>query len=655
MTTVTFQQGTGYSGTIDTSILQANPDSASGQGKTLSVDGDAGAQIQTLLAFTGIFGSGAGQIPIGATITSATLTLKTSDATKTSVTLSRMLTGWSEQSSWNSLGNGVQLNGTEAAASPDQTIAKAALGLTTFDVTSSVQAWLAGATTASDANAANMGWVFNALGTNLWAFKSSESGTVPVLTVTYTTSGTADPAQLALAGPVSQAEGTSSSSTPFVFTVNRTGDVSGSASVNYAVGGTGTAAANGNDFAGGTLPSGTITFAAGETSKTITINVAADSTNEANETFQVTLSGATGAQITGGTATGTILNDDSTGGGGTGAVLSVKVYDTSAYGTGSGNNRFGSTDPTDLAYDPTTGTFFLSDSEVDETPFFASNNLFKLTGGADLIQGYPLASGFSQEPTGLAFWVDPDTGTKRLFIADDDQARIYVVDPANPTVALRSFSTGSFGAIDPEDLSINPSNGNLFVLSENNRSIYEITQNGDVLWSVKLPDTFTTLEGMAYDAANDQFFVCFGRSTKIYVVSRSGAITDTINVLANYPNSDGKPAHPKGLELAPASDGSGKLSLWVTDYGKDQIADGRIFEIKLDRPATQTATVASSAVTTQEVVSSAVTDAFATSLDSSALGPRANFHSPTLSASLHAFQPLMPDEHSLGHAPDWLF
>jgi hypothetical protein len=139
------------------------------------------------------------------------------------------------------------------------------------------------------------------------------------------------------------------------------------------------------------------------------------------------------------------------------------------------------------------------------------------------------------------------------------------------------------------------------------------------------------------------------------VVSRSGAITDTINVLANYPNSDGKPAHPKGLELAPASDGSGKLSLWVTDYGKDQIADGRIFEIKLDRPATQTATVASSAVTTQEVVSSAVTDAFATSLDSSALGPRANFHSPTLSASLHAFQPLMPDEHSLGHAPDWLF
>ena len=55
---------------------------------------------------------------------------------------------------------------------------------------------------------------------------------------------------------------------------------------------------------------GTLTFAAGETSKTITVPILGDSAVEANETFAVTLSSASGAAIGHGSATGTILNDD---------------------------------------------------------------------------------------------------------------------------------------------------------------------------------------------------------------------------------------------------------------------------------------------------------------------------------------------------------
>jgi uncharacterized protein YjdB len=55
---------------------------------------------------------------------------------------------------------------------------------------------------------------------------------------------------------------------------------------------------------------GTLTFAPGETSKTITVRVAGDTANEANETFSVVLSNATNAGITRSTGTGTITNDD---------------------------------------------------------------------------------------------------------------------------------------------------------------------------------------------------------------------------------------------------------------------------------------------------------------------------------------------------------
>ncbi len=98
--------------------------------------------------------------------------------------------------------------------------------------------------------------------------------------------------------------------TPFNFVVNRTNNTSVATTVQFAVTGSGAAAAAANDF-GGTLPSGTINFAAGETSKSIVIDVSGDTQVESNEEFSVTLSGATGgALIDAATATGQILNDE---------------------------------------------------------------------------------------------------------------------------------------------------------------------------------------------------------------------------------------------------------------------------------------------------------------------------------------------------------
>lgn len=99
--------------------------------------------------------------------------------------------------------------------------------------------------------------------------------------------------------------------TPITFTVSRGLDSNVAAAVSYTVnlpgGATGASA---SDFAAPTL-SGTLNFAEGEFSKTITLNVAGDLVNEANETFTVTLSAPTnGATLGDSTGDGTIFNDD---------------------------------------------------------------------------------------------------------------------------------------------------------------------------------------------------------------------------------------------------------------------------------------------------------------------------------------------------------
>lgn len=172
MATVTFRQGVGgYAGTWDTRLLQADPTTDYGSATIISADLDRDKEQQALLLFLDIFGSGPGQIPNGATITSATLTLNTTSASIQGAALHRMLTDWSEAATWNSLGNGIQFDDQEALATPDLVTGAVSTGSRAFDVTASLRAWANGA--------ANHGWAFHASGTDGWDFRSSESSSPP--------------------------------------------------------------------------------------------------------------------------------------------------------------------------------------------------------------------------------------------------------------------------------------------------------------------------------------------------------------------------------------------------------------------------------------------------------------------------------------------
>ena len=107
------------------------------------------------------------------------------------------------------------------------------------------------------------------------------------------------------------AEG-NSGTTAFSFTVTRSGVVAAAGSVAWSLSGEGSSPADAADF-GGSLPRGTVSFAAGQTTQTVTVLVKADTALEADEGFRITLSAPVGGAIATPAASGVIRNDDVAG------------------------------------------------------------------------------------------------------------------------------------------------------------------------------------------------------------------------------------------------------------------------------------------------------------------------------------------------------
>ncbi|MEG8026128.1 Calx-beta domain-containing protein [Sphingomonas aurantiaca] len=167
--------------------------------------------------------------------------------------------------------------------------------------------------------------------------------------------------------------------TAAVFTVTRSNGI-GAASVDYATA-NGTAQA-GSDYVAQT---GTVTFAVGETSKTITILVNGDRINEANETFVVTLTNPVGFVVPAPSATATILNDD-TGpiaiydlqGLGHRSLFTGQVVATSGVVTSVRSNGFYIQDPNGDGNDGTSDAIFVSTGTT--VPTVSVGNAITLSG-----------------------------------------------------------------------------------------------------------------------------------------------------------------------------------------------------------------------------------------------------------------------------------
>jgi hypothetical protein len=533
---------------------------------------DVGHHTQGLLEFNNLFGTGPGQIPVGATIVSATLTLQTTNSSVDAGTINPMLVAWNASSTWNSLVGGVQV-GTEASASNVVAVGAGVLGLQSFDVTGSVQSWASAGTTAAAENAANNGWLFNPTNDDDWNFTSSDGDVKPVLSITYVPAGSAVPSTLpsvSISGPatsVAQMENNGK----ITFTVSLSQASTQDVVVTYATA-DGTAQA-GSDYTAG---NGSLTFHPGETVKTFDVLLTNDNSAERIENFTAQIMSASGASVATATVDGHITDDDA----GTLPFVAftpsiVAQYDLSngsVYQDGSGGT-YGISDPSGIAWIPSLGQLFIADSEHDETPFNSTINMFALRSDGSYVRNYSL-TGFTKEPTGLGY----DSNNGFLYITDDDKYRVSWVDPLNPTVSRGSFDTRHLGFLDTEDPKIDPLTGHIHLLDGIARQIIEVTTDGTFVDSIQLPGIMKDAEALAYDPSHDVYFVASGQNKDIWIVDPYGQILQTIEVL--NPLSGVK---PKGLELAPSSDPNdgNQLSLYVADYGADQVNDGRLFEIHL--------------------------------------------------------------------------
>jgi hypothetical protein len=355
------------------------------------------------------------------------------------------------------------------------------------------------------------------------------------------------------------------------FTVSHTG--SAAFSVNYATANSTATAGTSGDYL---AASGTLNFAAGTSTLTVSVTIRGDTIYEPNETFFVNLTGATnGGTITKTAGLGTIANDDTAPVG----PAVVAVHDMSAIAS-----EIGSWDPSGLAYDAATGTLYLVDSEVDEVTPRGTANMWALNlDGTLKPNGAISLYGYTTEPTGIAF----DSATGKMYVSDDDTFKVYVTNVANPSVKLAEFATKPLGGDDPEEVTFNPVNGHLYIANGSDighTKIIETDSSGtQVIRNIPVPAVIKDPEAVVYDVAHDVFFVGIENGKDIWMVDHNGNILNDINIFANYRNPvNNGSVNLKGLTLAPSSDPNDDpsvLSLYAADFGISHINDGRLFEI----------------------------------------------------------------------------
>jgi DNA-binding beta-propeller fold protein YncE len=249
-------------------------------------------------------------------------------------------------------------------------------------------------------------------------------------------------------------------------------------------------------------------------------------------------------------------------------------------------------DPTGIAWDRRARHFVVTDSEIDELATYAGSNLWFMN-----VRGSVLRSGLlrrTSEPTDVA--IDPSTGT--LFVSDDGKKRILVVaagadgrfGTADDSVA--SLPTQDFGSKDPEGLAFGQ--GTLFVADGTGREVYRLSPgpNGrfdgvpprgdDQVFSFDVAQLgLLDPEGIAFSPGQATLYILDrARNGPLMEVSTAGALIRSIDLASLGLVS------PSGLAFGPASDGSDRISIYITDRGTDNARnpfenDGRVLEVRV--------------------------------------------------------------------------
>ena len=280
----------------------------------------------------------------------------------------------------------------------------------------------------------------------------------------------------------------------------------------------------------------------------------------------------------------------------------VHITDTS---NGAGGWNPSSPDPSGIDYWPLTGRLLVSDSEVDEAPFFSTTNVYQATTSGTLVSPCgtngptPPYLNFSSEPSGVA--INP--GNNHVFFSDDNGMtadRVFELSlgpdatycTSDDTVVSTPVGT-LYGATDAEDVAYG--NNTLFIADGVNAEVYIVPLGANGVLgggddgSVTHFDTaslgFHNVEGIGYNGDSGTLFIVSALSAEKFL----GETTTAGILLKTYDLTSAGLIHPEDVTYAPGSLNPAIKNIYITDRGLDNNDfpnenDGRIFEIDLGNP-----------------------------------------------------------------------
>ena len=318
-------------------------------------------------------------------------------------------------------------------------------------------------------------------------------------------------------GDVTIAEGNAGTSTA-TFTVTRTG---GNAAFDLTYGTADGTATAGSDYVA--QPTGTVSFAAGDLTKTISVTINGDTTVEPNETFFVNLLGASnGGIIVDAQGQGTISNDDAAGGVGNISINDVTITEGNS-GTKVATFTVSHTGSAAFSVNYVTANSTATAGTSGAADYVATSGTLNFAAGTSTqtvsvtIRGdtiYEPNENFFVNLTGAT---NGGTITKSVglgTIANDDTAP---VGPAVVAVHDMSAIASGIGSWDPSGLAYDAATGTLYLVDS---EVDEVTPHSAVnMWALNLDGTLkpngatslygytTEPTGVAFDPATGKLYI----------------------------------------------------------------------------------------------------------------------------------------------------